>query len=67
MVRASLRPRIAPDLRRDGVERIEQEMRVKLHAQRIQSRLRKVALHSLQPQFTGAIVFIVSKRLLHRV
>jgi hypothetical protein len=37
--------RIALDLRPVGVERIEEEMRVKLHAQGIQARLRK--LHSI--------------------
>ena len=39
-------PRIALDVRRDGVERVEEKMRVKLHAQRIQARLRKAAFHS---------------------
>jgi len=57
-------PRIALDLRRDGVERIEEEMRIKLHTQRIQARLRKVAPHSLQPHFTSKVVFVVSESLL---
>ena len=61
MVRASLR--IALHLRRDGVERIEEEMRVELHAQRIEARLGEAALHLFQPQFTGQIVFVVSEGL----
>ena len=39
-------------------------MRVELHTQCVEAGLRKTALHSLQPQFTDAIAFVVSERLL---
>src|SRR5208282_567496 len=58
-------PGMTLDLRRDGVQRIEKEMRVKLHAKCIQPRLGKAAFHSLQPKFAGTIVFVVLESLYH--
>jgi len=58
-------PGIALHLRRDGVERIKEKMRVQLHAQRVQVCFGKAALHALQAQFTGQIVLAVAESLVH--
>src|ERR1700748_1321271 len=57
--------RVAFQLRRDGIQRIEKEIGGELHAHCIQARLRKTTLHSLQPQLTTQVVFVVPKSLAH--
>ena len=50
-------------LRGDGVQRVEEKVRIELHAQGIQPRFGEASLHSLQPQFGRKVASIVPVRL----
>src|SRR5215831_15884747 len=51
--------RLALQLRRDGIERIEEEMRVQLHAQRVQASFRELPLESFAGKLARKIAPIV--------
>ena len=50
---------IALDVRGNGVQRIEQKMRIELHAKRVQPRLAVTVFQTLQPQFAVHVALVI--------
>src|SRR5262249_15827575 len=55
--------RVPFQLRGDGVEGIEEKMRIQLHSKRVQTRLGQVLFQALQAQLTGNKVIVIAMRL----
>src|SRR5262245_9801027 len=55
----SSKARVAFQLRRDGVERIEKKVRIELHAQHVQASLGKLTLKTFATEFAGKVSAVV--------
>src|SRR6516165_9742010 len=57
---AAREPRVALDLRGNGVQRVEKKVRMQLHAQRIQASFGKLPFQAFAAQFAREVALIVT-------